>query len=135
MDTGPLAALLLKRERYHEWVKAQWQAMEPRLFTCESVISEACFLMRRVSHGPELLMELVREAQIEIRFDLQSELDAVSGLMERYANVPMSLADACLVRMSELDNESVVFTLDSDFRRYRRNKRQVIPLIIPDDRK
>lgn len=51
--------------------------------------------------------------------------------MRRYADVPMSLADACLVRMSELSDDASVLTLDSDFRIYRRLGRQAIPLLTP----
>ena len=55
----------------------------------------------------------------------------VSRLLERYKNVPMSLADACIVRMAELRAKSVVFTLDSDFAIYRMNSRQRIPTLSP----
>jgi len=74
----------------------------------------------------------VRRRVIEVAFRLDDEIATLAGLLKRYADVPMSLADAGLVRMSEMYSESVVFTLDSDFRRYRKNGRQVIPLIIPD---
>ena len=93
MDTGPVVALLNRRDRQHAWVREVLDAVEPPIFTCEAVVSEACFLLGRVD--------------------------------------PMSLADACLVRMTELDAQSVVLTLDSDFRVYRRNRRQMIPTIMP----
>ena len=60
-----------------------------------------------------------------------SEVDALQGLIRKFANVPMSLADACLVRMTELDAQSAIVTLDSDFRVYRRNRRRIVPTIMP----
>ena len=60
---------------------------------------------------------------------------AVGRLLRRYASLPMDLADACLVRLSELHADSVVFTIDSEFRDvYRRNGRQVIPTLLPPRR-
>ena len=76
-------------------------------------------------------MSYLRENLIELSFDLGDHLDAVSRLLTKYQDVPMSLADACLVRMSELHDRSRVFTLDADFKHYRRNGRQAIPLIYP----
>ena len=58
-------------------------------------------------------------------------LEAFEELLRRYRNVPMSLADACLVRLSELYGDCAVLTLDSDFRIYRRHGRQVIPVLAP----
>ena len=79
----------------------------------------------------DALLELVARDIITIDFRLHPELDAVRTLMRKFASVPISLADACLVRMSELEPDSTVLTLDSDFRVYRRNRRQVIPTIMP----
>ncbi|MCH7990512.1 MAG: hypothetical protein IID46_15330 [Planctomycetes bacterium] len=71
---------------------------------------------------------------IQLGFNLQDEIETVTALMLRYSNFPMSLSDACMVRMAELHPESKVWTLDSDFRHYRKNRRQNIPLLIPSDR-
>ena len=71
---------------------------------------------------------------VQLPLRLQDEHSAVKVLLARYADVPMSLADACLVRMSEQYTNSLVLTCDSDFRRYRRHRRQRIPTIMPDDR-
>jgi hypothetical protein len=76
---------------------------------------------------------LLRTKQITIPFSLTNEMAEVEVLMKRYENVPMSLADACLVRMSELIPGSVILTLDSDFRIYRKNRNEAIDLIIPVD--
>ena len=78
-------------------------------------------------------MGLFQRGVVTLAFSAKDELSVLDELMRRYANVPMSLADACLVRMSELVANCVVLTLDSDFRIYRKNRRQKVPLLIPDD--
>jgi len=131
IDTGPLVAALSRRERHHAWARAQFSHIEPPFVTCESVISEACFLVQSVDHGVDSLMQLVQRGVVAISFHLADERPAVSRLLKRYASVPMSLADACLVRMAEQLSESPVLTLDSDFRIYRKSGRAVIPTIMP----
>lgn len=132
VDTGPIVALLNRRDRYHAWVRQIFDTIEPPIFTCEAVASEACFLLGRFTRGPEAVLELLAKEVLKIDFQVRAELDPLRALMQRFASVPMSLADACLVRMTELDAESVIVTLDSDFRVYRRNRRHVIPTIMPD---
>lgn len=134
IDTGPLVALLNRRDRHHAWVRDVLDTVEPPVFTCESVVSEACFLLRRIGDGQDAVLELLSEDVLRIDFRMASELDALRALMKKFANVPMSLADACLVRMTELDPRSQVLTLDGDFRVYRRNRRQSVPTIIPSRR-
>jgi predicted nucleic acid-binding protein len=95
------------------------------------VISEACFLLRHTDGGPVAVLELNARGLIDLSFRLEPVLDDVRRLMKRYADVPMSLADACLVRLAESTTRSVVMTLDSDFDRYRRMGRQRIPQISP----
>lgn len=131
VDTGPLVAFLNKRDRYHPWVREVLGTVAPPLFTCESVLSEACFLVRDLPGGPDAVLELVSRGIVRVSFPLANELDAVRRLMKKYQNVPMSVADACLVRMTELERDTAVLTVDSDFRVYRRNRRQVVPTIMP----
>jgi predicted nucleic acid-binding protein len=107
--------------------------LPPLAHTCEAVIVEASHLLRRDTPGKRGLLELLTNGKLTIPFSLSAEIREVRSLIERYENVPMSLADACLVRMSELVPDCVVFTLDSDFRIYRRHKRQKIPLLMPPD--
>lgn len=104
----------------------------PPLLTCEAVISETCFLLRKISGAKEALFECIHRKLITIPFSLEKETTAIQRLMKRYNDIPMSLADACLVRLSEHYNNSKILTLDSDFKIYRRNGRQVIPILIPD---
>lgn len=134
VDTGPIVALLRADDRDHAWAAEQVAPFDA-LYTCESVISEAFFLLSRYRGGADRLVELLEiPDHVVLGFDLRTERLAVTKLMRRYADVPMSLADACLVRMTELDPAAVVLTLDSDFRIYRRNGREVVPVILPPNR-
>jgi uncharacterized protein len=131
LDTGPLVAFLNSRDNHHDWAVAQFGQIQPPLLTCEAVVSEACFLLRTWSHGASSVFELLERRVLEIAFCLTDQLDPVSRLLKKYTNVPSSLADACLVRMAELHDHSSVFTLDADFKIYRKHQRKVIPLLLP----
>ena len=102
------------------------------LLTCEAVLSEAAYLLRRLTGGPEKAIELLTRGVLTVPFRLEGEAPAVKKLLARYGNVPMDLADACLVRLTELHADCVLLTVDSDFRDvYRRNGRQAIPTVLP----
>lgn len=133
IDTGVLVAYLNKREKFHEWAKIELSKINPPLLTCEAVIVESYFLLKSTYGVVDLIFSLLRTKQITIPFSLTDEMLEIEVLMKRYQNVPMSLVDACLVRMSELIPESVVLTLESDFRIYRKNRNEAIDLIIPVD--
>ncbi|MDB6077457.1 MAG: hypothetical protein JWO82_1204 [Akkermansiaceae bacterium] len=133
IDSGPLVALLDARQATHAWAVDQLRLLRAPLLTCEAVLSESLFLLQ---HSPRAAAQIQRwqEAGILVCWEGYSKSAAeVTTLMATYENVPMSFADACLVRMSELFAGVPVFTLDSDFQIYRRNKRQVIPLISPEE--
>ncbi len=131
VDTGPLVALLNSRDAFHEWSRDVFAELAPPLLTCESVLSETCFLLRKTNRGPDAALELLDRGVIALEFSLSDETRSVRQLMKRYESVPMSLADACLVRMTELDARATLLTLDADFTTYRRNGRQRIPLLAP----
>ena len=95
------------------------------------MVAEALFLLRRGGIRPDGLLDLIRRGLLVPKFDLAEEIAAVQQLIKTYQNIPMSLADACLVRMAELFPDSQVMTLDSDFAVYRRSRRKVIPLLRP----
>ena len=126
-----MVALLNRRDRHHRWTREVLDTVEPPIFTCEAVVSEACFLLGRLADGQDAVLALLSNGIVKVDFRMLSEIEALRGLMRKFASVPMSVADACLVRMTELDTESVIVTLDSDFRVYRRNRRQMIPTIMP----
>jgi uncharacterized protein len=133
LDTGPLVAFLNRRDQYHSWSVDQWSRITPPLLTCEAALAEACFLVQQLPGGSHAVVDLVHRGVLTVPFRLAEETVAVSKLLDRYADVPMSLADACLVRMAEQHAESMVLTLDSDFKLYRKNRRQVIPTLMPEN--
>ena len=132
-DTGPLVALLNRRDQFHDWAKDQASRFSPPLLTCEVVIAEACFLLRSHVAGVNELLRLVNDGYVTVPFRLESEARSVWELMNRYRNVPMSLADACLVRMAEIHDSHSIVTLDADFRIYRLHRKQQIPLVMPSN--
>jgi predicted nucleic acid-binding protein len=132
LDTGPLVAFLNKNDLYHDWTVAQFGVISPPLLTCEAVLSEACFLLQRYENGVSNIMRLLNRQVLTISFQLDNELTAIKALLNKYKDLPMSLADACLVRMVERTTDSVILTLDKHFQIYRMNKRQTIPLIAPE---
>jgi uncharacterized protein len=125
IDTGPLVSFLASGLRHHSWACDQWKLFRPPLLTC-------AFLLKREGREADALFALLDRGVIRIAFDIQEEQADLRALMHRYRNRPMSLADACLVRMSELHTTGEVFTLDSDFRIYRRHGNKVIPVLMPD---
>jgi uncharacterized protein len=134
LDTGPLVALLDRRDAHHLWVLEQMERLRPPFRTCEAVVAEAFHLLRPLPRPRAAILEMIAEGVLTLPFVLAEQCHEVLALLERYTNVPMSLADACLVRLSELVGDGLVFTLDSDFRIYRRHRRQKIPLLIPPGR-
>jgi uncharacterized protein len=131
IDSGPIVAVLRRRDQHHPWARAHFESSNESFATCEAVISESHFLIEGTPGGVEALYALLDRGIVKVPFSLTSQLAETVRLIRRYRDVPISLADACLVRMAELEEDTVVFTTDSDFRLYRRNGRQVIPLIIP----
>jgi len=129
VDTGFLVALLSRRDGNHQWAAAQPQRFPPPWSTCEAVLSEAFHLLE--AHGAPALAALLRRRAVLPTFALGEDLERVLKLIEKYSNVPMSLADACLVRMTEALADPVLLTTDTDFRIYRRHSRQAVPCVIP----
>lgn len=131
VDTGPLVSYLVAGSTHHAWAVEQWKLLDPPLLTCEPVLTEATFLLQRERRGADPLLALLDRGVIRVALDVQGELADIRPLMLRYRNRPMSLADACLVRLSELHPAAEIVTLDSDFRIYRRHGNKVIPLRMP----
>lgn len=130
LDTGPLVALLNRRDAFHTWSVEQASKLSPPFFTCEAVIAEAHFLLTGVHQGNNRLIDLLASGRLDLTFSFARQSKRVGELMRAYAGVPMSFADACLVCMAE-EQASTVFTLDGDFRIYRKNRNELIELIIP----
>lgn len=130
-DTGPLVAYLDRSDEHHAWAKQVMETLTEPLLTCDAVLAEVTFLLQRGRIAPGLPMRMIERGVLQPRFDTGTEAHALRVLLERYDDVPMSLADACVVRMSELHARAKVWTTDSDFTIYRRNRRSLIPLITP----
>lgn len=132
VDAGAIVGALSQRDQNFAKAGPKFRSLPKPFYTCEPVITEALFLMKRESGGKDKTLGLISQGILQLDFSLVDQLEAVRALMKKYESIPMSLADACLVRMSELNN-SRVFTFDSDFRIYRRFGRQRIPLVGLDD--
>jgi uncharacterized protein len=131
IDSGVLVALLSRGDNYHESCVSAVSELKKPFLTCEAVIAEACFLLARNTNSTQSIFALLENGAITISFNLAEEFKVISILMMKYQSVPMSLADACLVRMAEIYPESQILTLDSDFQIYRKNKNKVISIIMP----
>ena len=126
LDAGPIVALLNAADAQHERARKWFAACVPPFRSCEAVVAEACFLMRKVDPaGPAEVVTLGRKGVFEIGVSLDREWRNVEALLRKYADRPMSLADACLVRCAELHEEPRILTFDADFGvyRWRRNRR------------
>lgn len=129
VDAGFLVALLNRRDAHHGWAAAQAPHLAPPWRTCEAVLSEAFHLVG--DRGAAALIALLRRRALVVAFDLGGHVSPVLTLVQKYANVPMSLADAWLVRMTEILADPVLLTTDADFRIYRRHGRHVVPCVMP----
>jgi predicted nucleic acid-binding protein len=131
-DTGPLVAFLLEAEPRHDWVVEQFKLLRAPFLTCEPVFTEAAHFLSRTHEGIPKLFELLRQDLLLIDFSVANEAQALRSLMAKYQDLPMSLADACLVRMAEIHPTAAVFTLDHHFRVYRKNGRMPIDLVLEE---
>ena len=132
LDTGPLVTFLAAGLEHHTWVCEQWKRLTPPLLTCEPVLTETAFLLKREGQQTEPLFQLLERGVLRVGLGIEDQLADLRTLMSRYRDRPMSLADACLVRLSEIHRDCTVFTLDTDFRIYRRHGNKVIPVLMPE---
>ena len=131
VDTGPLVAFLDRGERHHAWTVEQVRTLDAPLLVCEPVLAEAMFLLSGQPKAQDALFGLIADGAIRIAFQVAEHLAALRALHRKYRDRPISLADACVVRMAELFERHRVFTLDSDFSVYRKNGREPLDLIFP----
>lgn len=131
VDTGPLVALLDADDQHHEWARERFKELPGPLWTCEAVVAETVYLLRRLQPAQDAVLAWICRGALKIPFSIENEAKAVRALLERYRNIPMSLADACLVRMAEVHTGSRICTIDSDFAVYRKNGKQPLVLITP----
>lgn len=126
-DTGFLVGFANARDTHHKWAVHVAKQIDEPLLTCEAVLAEASFHLGDVG----LVLEMIEEGLIRLSFNCHDHLSQLAALAKRYKDRAPDLADLCLIRMSELNPKHSVITVDADFRVYRRNKREVIPLIFP----
>jgi uncharacterized protein len=131
VDTGPLVALLDRAEQHHHWVVERFNELDAPLLVCEPVLAEAMYLLARHPKAQDVVLELIQNGALSVAFRIDEHVDALRKLLQKYKDVPMSLADACIVRMSEIHDRHAVLTLDSDFLVYRKHGRALLPLIHP----
>ena len=131
VDTGPLVAFLDRAEQHHRWVVEQVEELDPPLLVCEPVLAEAMHLLARFPRAQDALFELLENGALSIAFRIEEHVPALLKLHQKYRDRPMSLADACVVRMAEIYERHAVLTLDSDFTVYRKHGRDALALIYP----
>ena len=128
LDAGPLIALLNYQDAHHDWACNILKHLGSPFYSCSEVMAEAAALTGQ----PAAIVEMIEAGEIILNFDLAEQTAGVLTLLRKYADQDMDLADACIVRMSELIRDSQVITLDrADFAMYRRNGRELIPVIVP----
>jgi predicted nucleic acid-binding protein len=130
VDAGPIVSYLTD-EANHDWAAEQFSRFR-EFETCEAAVSEACARLAYAGFDQTAVIQLLHEGVLKLTFDTNYNIGRILALMDKYADVPMDFADACLVLMSEEIEDSLLVTLDKDFKFYRRHGRQVIPLLAPD---
>ena len=128
-DTGFLVAFANRRDRYFPWAYALAQTIQEPLLTCEAVLAETAFHLKNSG----LVVRLLETGLVRVAFDIESHRTELGELARRYEDRRPDLADLCLIRLSELNPKLPVITVDGDFRVYRRNRREAIPVIMPPE--
>jgi uncharacterized protein len=131
VDTGPVVAFFDRSERHHRWTAEQVEQLDAPLLVCEPVLTEALYLLGRFPKAQDALFGLLQNGALVVAFRLEEHIAALHRLLRKYRDTPMSLADACVVRMAEIHEDHSVLTLDSDFTVYRKNGRVAITLMRP----
>jgi predicted nucleic acid-binding protein len=128
LDAGPLIAALNRDDNHHDWARATLTRLGPPFHSCPEAIAEAAAMTGK----PAAIVEMIDAGEIVLAFDLTAQAPSVLALLKKYADREMDLVDACIVRMSELTRDCRVLTVDrQDFAVYRRNGRELIPLLAP----
>jgi predicted nucleic acid-binding protein len=131
VDTGPLVAFFDRSERHHRWVAERIEQLDAPLLVCEPVLAEAMFLLARYPTAQDTMLELLQNGALRVAFQVGEHVSSLRKLLQKYRDIPMSLADACIVRMAEIHERHSVLTLDSDFLLYRKHGRAPLTLLHP----
>jgi predicted nucleic acid-binding protein len=132
VDTGPLVAFFDRAERHHRWAVERMSDLDAPLLVCEPVLAETMHLLAGFSSAQDAVFALLENGALSIGLRIQEHITALQRLHKKYRDTPMSLADACIVRMSEVHDRHAVLTLDSDFTIYRKHGRVPLTLIYPE---
>ncbi|MEK7707811.1 MAG: hypothetical protein AAB380_07430 [Verrucomicrobiota bacterium] len=131
LDAGPLIAAINRQDEHHRWACETLERLGPPFYSCPEAVAEAAAMTGQ----PAAIVEMIQSGEIVLAFDLSEQTASVLSLLKKYGDRDMDLADACIVRMTELMRDCRVLTLDrADFAVYRRNGRDLIPLIAPPAR-
>jgi predicted nucleic acid-binding protein len=130
VDTGPLVAWFCPKDAHHLWARRTVGQMPAGAIICEAVLTEVCHLAAKDGIARGKVIEFVERGRL-VPVPLTTELPAIRELLERYADLPMDFADACIVRLAEIQPTASVCTVDGDFRVFRRLGVEPIPLIAP----
>jgi predicted nucleic acid-binding protein len=131
VDTGPLVAFFNRAERHHHWASDHIEELEPPLLVCEPVLVETAFLLAPYPGTQDALFELLHSGALIIAFRIEEHVAALRRMLAKYSDRPMSVADACIVRMAEIHEGHPVLTLDADFSIYRKYGRVPLTIIHP----
>jgi uncharacterized protein len=131
VDAGPIVAFFDRKDECHRWARERFSQFEG-FETCDAVLSEACARLAYMRFDQTAAVRLVDEGALNLTFNTGYNIGRILALMEKYSDQPMDFADACLVAMSEEHDDSLVVTLDKDFKFYRRRGRDKIPILAPD---
>jgi predicted nucleic acid-binding protein len=131
IDTGPLVAFFDRAETHHRWAIESIEKLDAPLLVCEAVLAEAMYLLARYARAQDALLELLQNGALSLAFRMEEHVGAIHKLLQKYRDTPMSLADACIVRMAEIHEGHAVLTLDSDFAVFRKHGRISLTLIHP----
>ena len=131
LDSGPLVGFVSITDQHHRWSLETWNSLYEPLWTCEAVLSETIFLLQSDGVAIDALLELFERELVKLDFSVSAHQPDIWDLLRKYDDQPISLADACLVRMAELNDHCQIFMTDKDFLVYRRKGRRMIPLLAP----
>jgi predicted nucleic acid-binding protein len=130
MDSGPLVAWFATKDSHHEWAARVIDDLPVGALVCEAVLAEVCHLVAKDGVPAATVLKLVEQNDL-VLVSLAGEVSAIRSLMERYKDVPMDFADACVVRMADLHSNALVCTTDGHFRFFRKSSGEIIALLAP----
>jgi len=131
-DTGPIVALINPRDQHHQWARAAIRQINEPMLTCDAVLSEALFLISSVPNGIRRFTEMLASGALQSDFATSANSRELAALIQKYQSLPMSFADACLVRLAEIHDGATVLTVDSHFQVYRKNGSEPLSLMMPE---